>query len=62
MPILNKMATELARVVKSPQIAKQLSSDGGEPVGSSPEEFRQLIVSEVERWRRLVVNSRISVE
>ena len=61
-PILNKVALELAKVVKSPQIAKQLATDGGEPVGSSPEEFRQLIASEVERWRRLVVNSRITVE
>lgn len=60
--VLGKMATELAKVVKSPQIATQLAADGGEPVGSSPEEFRQLIVSEVERWRRLVASSRITVE
>lgn len=61
-PIINRMATELARMVRSPQVAEQLAADGGEPVGSSPEEFRKLIAAEVPRWRRVVENARISVE
>ena len=60
--IINKMSLELARVVKTPQIAEQLASDGGEPVGSSPDEFRQLIVSEIARWRKVVTNSSIKVD
>ena len=60
--IITKMSVDLARVVKSPQIAEQLAADGGEPVGSTPEEFRQLIAAEVPRWRRVVANAKITVE
>jgi tripartite-type tricarboxylate transporter receptor subunit TctC len=59
--IVNRMSGELARMVKSPQIAEQLAADGGEPVGSTPEEFRKLIASEVPRWRRVVEAARISI-
>ena len=60
--IINKMSQELAKVVKSPQISEQLAADGGEPVGSTPEEFRKLIAAEVPRWRRVVTNAKITVE
>jgi tripartite-type tricarboxylate transporter receptor subunit TctC len=60
--IVNKMSAELTKVVKSPEIAKKLSSDGGEPVGSTPEEFRKLIAGEMERWRRVVASANIKVQ
>ena len=60
--VINKMHEELARVVKSPQVAGQLAADGGEPVGSTPEQFRQLILSEVARWRKVVADSSITVD
>jgi len=60
--IVNKMSQELARVVKSPQISDQLAGDGGEPVGSTPDEFRKLIAAEVPRWRRVVESAKISVQ
>lgn len=60
--VINKMNEELAKVVKSPQIAGQLAADGGEPFGSTPEQFRQLILSEVARWRKVVADSSITVE
>jgi tripartite-type tricarboxylate transporter receptor subunit TctC len=56
------MSQELARVVKSPQISDQLAGDGGEPVGSTPDEFRKLIAAEVPRWRRVVESAKISVQ
>ena len=35
-------------------MADKLSSDGGEPVGSTSEQFGQAISTEVVRWRKLV--------
>ena len=52
--IVNKLSEELARAVRSPDIAARLAEDGGEPSGSSPEQFRQLIRAEVPRWRQIV--------
>jgi len=53
-PIVNFLSAELARMVKSPDIADKLLEDGGIPVGSSPEEFARLMASEIPRWQVLV--------
>jgi tripartite-type tricarboxylate transporter receptor subunit TctC len=60
--IANKMSVELGKVVRFPQIAEQLKDDGGEAVGSTPEEFRQLIASESVRWRKVAAANNISVD
>ena len=51
--IVGKLSAELARVVKSPDMASKLAEDGGEPVGSTPEQFRALIAAEIPRWRKV---------
>ena len=43
-------------------LAKKLKEDGSEPVGSSPEQFRQLIAAEVVRWRKLVKDIDLKIE
>jgi tripartite-type tricarboxylate transporter receptor subunit TctC len=53
-PIINFMSAEVAKMVKSPEVADKLKDDGGEPVGSSPEVFGKLVVSEITRWQALV--------
>lgn len=60
--IISKLSGELAQIVKSPEIVKVLSDDGGEPVGSTPEQFRQLISTEIDRWRKVVVKSNMKVQ
>lgn len=44
---------ELNKVLKSPDVVKVLADDGGVPIGGSPEVFRKLIGSEIERWKQL---------
>lgn len=60
--IVNQLSAEFAMVVKSPDIADRISADGGEPVGSTPQEFRQFLASEVRVWRKLVREQGIKVE
>ncbi len=60
--IVNKLSTEFARVVKSPEVADKIKAEGAEPVGSTPEQFRQLIAAEVPRWRKVVQDAGIKVE
>ena len=52
--IVNRLSAEYAKVVRSAEIAAKLSEDGGEPVGSSPEEFRKLIVNETQVWNAVI--------
>ena len=39
-----------------------LAQDGGEPVGSTPEDFHQIILLEVARWRKVIAGSSITVD
>jgi tripartite-type tricarboxylate transporter receptor subunit TctC len=60
--IVDKLSAEFARVVKSPEVAERLSDDGGEPIGSTPHEFRQFIASEILVWRKVVMGTGMRVE
>ncbi len=60
--IVSKLSAEFAKAVRSPDVAKTLVRDGGNPIGSTPDQFRQLIAAEVPRWRKVVKDSRMRVE
>jgi tripartite-type tricarboxylate transporter receptor subunit TctC len=60
--IVNKLATEFARIVRSPDVAEKFSADGGEPIGSTPQEFRELIAAEIRVWHRVIRESGVKVE
>lgn len=60
--IVNRLSAEFARVVRAPDVAEKLSAEGGEPVGSSPQEFRKLIAAEILVWRALILESGVKVE
>ena len=60
--IINKLSAELARMATLPDVADSLKADNSEPVGSTPEQFRQFIAAEVPRWRKLVRDTGIKVE
>ena len=60
--IVNKLSAEFAKVVKAPDLAERLSEDGGEPIGSTPEQFRQFIATETLVWRKLIRETGVKVE
>jgi tripartite-type tricarboxylate transporter receptor subunit TctC len=60
--LVGKLNAELARAVRSPEVARKLAEDGGEPVGSTPDKFRELIAVEIPRWRKVVKEAGIRAE
>ena len=52
--ILNRLAAETARYVKDPALVSKAAEDGTVMVGSTPAEFQQVLVTEINRWRKLV--------
>ena len=60
--IVNTLSAELSRTVRSAGLADRISEDGGEPVGSTPAEFRQFILDGQRVWRKLERDSGIRVE
>jgi tripartite-type tricarboxylate transporter receptor subunit TctC len=53
-PIVSKLAQELIRIAKLPDVRERLSSQGLDVVGSTPEEFSAAVRSEVAMFAKLV--------
>jgi tripartite-type tricarboxylate transporter receptor subunit TctC len=61
-PVVNKLATEITRIIRSPEISKRLAEMGTDPLGGTPEEFAKLIRFETERFGKAVKASGARVD
>ena len=52
--IINKLSGEFAKIAKMPDVIARFANDETELVGSTPEYFGKVIVSEINRWKKLV--------
>ena len=55
--IASKIAADVARVLKAPTVAGQLTNTGAQVVASTPEEFARFTVSEKAKWAQIVERS-----
>lgn len=53
-PIVARLNAEIAKVLQQPDVARKLAEQGGEVVGSSPQQFESHIKAEYEEWRDLI--------
>ena len=60
--IVNKLSEGFNRVAKSPDVAGPMEAEGIKTVGSTPAQLRQLMVTEVERWKKVVQEGNIKLE
>jgi tripartite-type tricarboxylate transporter receptor subunit TctC len=61
-PIVQRLSAEIAKAVKSPDIVDKMAADGGEAIGSTPEQFTQHLVTEIARWRKVVADTGVRVQ
>jgi tripartite-type tricarboxylate transporter receptor subunit TctC len=59
-PVIDRMAKELDEVMKSPQVAQQLTSQGLTPAVQGPAEFGDFIAKEREKYGRVVREAKIT--
>ena len=52
--VLARLNAELVKASRSPDVVERLAPDGGEPVGTTPEQFARHIAEEMARWGKLV--------
>ena len=58
-PLVQKANGEIVRLLKSPVVRDRFSGLGLEPLGSTPEEFRDVIRREIPRWHKVVKEAKI---
>ena len=51
---LNRISGELAKATKSPDLVKRLEAESSILVGSTPEQFRQHLLREMDSWKTVV--------
>jgi tripartite-type tricarboxylate transporter receptor subunit TctC len=60
--IVGKIASEVARIVKLPEISQRFQLDGAEAVGSTPKEFAAFLKAEMQKWSKVIKDAGIKPE
>jgi len=62
MPIVNKLATEIGKIIHQPDVKAKLVGMGVEPSGAGPAELGKFQKSEVAKWANLIKVANIHLE
>lgn len=60
--IVNKIAAEVVRIVRLPDVAERFQLDGAEAVGSTPKEFAAFLKAEMQKWSKVIRDAGIKPE
>ena len=61
-PIVERVATEVARVLQQPDLRKRLIDLGLEPIGSTPVEFAQAVAADHDKWGQVIRKAGIKLD
>jgi tripartite-type tricarboxylate transporter receptor subunit TctC len=61
-PIVNRLTTEITKVLQLPDVRERMAATGGLPVKTGPKEFSALLASDLQRWARVVKESGAKVD
>jgi tripartite-type tricarboxylate transporter receptor subunit TctC len=60
-PIINKISSDVAEIIKQPAVREKLAAQLMEPVGSSPKELRARMDAEIARWAPIIKAANIKL-
>ena len=60
--IVAQLSAESARILKLPDMSKRISELGAEPVGSTPEQFAELIKTEIAKWAKVIKDANVELQ
>ncbi|MBI4192217.1 MAG: tripartite tricarboxylate transporter substrate binding protein [Betaproteobacteria bacterium] len=60
--VVNKLHSEVVKAIAVPSMKERFIAQGGELVGSSPEELSKLIRADLQRWAEVVKSAGITLE
>lgn len=60
--VVQKLSSELARAIQSPEISRRIVSDASVPIGNTPEEFNRFVAADAQRVGKLVKAVGITID
>ena len=60
--IVNRLNSEVVRILRMPDIIERLSGLGAEPAANTPEQFAAFIRTEIDKWARLVKSANMKAD
>jgi len=60
--VIHLLNREIVAIVKLPEVRKRFDSEGGVPVGNSPQEFAVWLKAEIAKWAKVIKAANITLE
>ena len=60
--IVTRLAGEIGKILRAPELKERFASLGAEPVGNSPDEFAAFVRSEIAKWKKVVDFAKIQAD
>jgi tripartite-type tricarboxylate transporter receptor subunit TctC len=60
--VITRLADEVTKIVRAPEMREQLSAQGAEPTGGAPEEFARTLRSDAATWKKVVKEAGIRAD
>ncbi len=60
--IIVRLNSEVRKILQMPDVLERLKAQGADPIGSTPEEFRDYIKSELVKWEKVVKATGVRIE
>nr|WP_245845008.1 tripartite tricarboxylate transporter substrate binding protein [Noviherbaspirillum humi] len=60
--VVNTLQKQVAAAINQPAVKQRLIDFGVEPVGSTPQQFADLLQSEIVRWHKVIKDQKISLD
>ena len=61
-PIVERLATEIRKIVAMPEVKSRIEGTGAKEVGSTPEEFAKRIHDDVAKWKRVAAAANVHLD
>ena len=59
---VTRVANEIGKIVRAPDVRDHFFTQGAEPVGNSPDEFAAFVRSEISKWKKVVDFAKIQAD
>ena len=57
-PLQTRLHEEIVKALLTPEMRETIEADGAEAVGNSPEEFRKVLLADLQKWPQVITKSR----